>query len=149
MLNSDTFMQWIRLLSEFFQKPLSNELVEVIYNELSPHLSDEQFERSVRLAIRYESRFPTLERLIRFGKATGERRADLERFQPDITAYDPSTPEVRAARAEVLQQLDALKARRSSAAQSGLTTLGDTLSGVLLGGEQRKGDQPRVVRRPK
>lgn len=141
MLDPEKFAQWLNLLSEFFQKPLSGRLIEVVYEELDHCLDDEQFEHGVRLAIRYESRFPTLERIIQLGKATSERRADLKEFEPDDTVYDPNTPEVRAARANVLRQLAILKARRSSAAQSGLKTLGDTLSQVPLNGKQRKSDQ--------
>jgi hypothetical protein len=131
MLDLEFFGKWIDLLGEHYGRVISDDLAECYYSEFE-HLSDAQFERGARLCMRREPRFPPLDRIIELAKATGERRADLEEFQPDTTVYDPNTPEALAARAEIRQKLSALRAMRSPTPASGMTELGDALSGVSL-----------------
>jgi hypothetical protein len=135
MLDLAVFGKWIDLLSEHYAKCISDELAEYYYSEFE-HLSDAQFERGARLCMRREPRFPPLDRIIELAKATGECRSELKEFQPDTTVYDPYTPEALAARAEIRQKLAALRAVKSPAPPSGMTALGDALSGVPLA-EQR------------
>ncbi|HEY9886806.1 MAG TPA: hypothetical protein V6D02_00295 [Candidatus Obscuribacterales bacterium] len=142
MLDVDVFGKWIDLLSQHYGKPISDDLAEHYYSEFE-HLSDAQFERGARLCMRREPRFPPLDRIIELAKVTGERRAELKEFQPDATPYDPNIPEAKAARAAIRQQLAVLGAVRSPAPQSGMTALGDTLSGVPLAAQR-----PQEVRLP-
>lgn len=142
MLDLEVFGKWIDLLSQHYGKPISDDLAEYYYSEFA-HLSDAQFERGARLCMRREPRFPPLDRIIDLAKATGECRAELKEFQPDATPYDPNTPEAKAARAAIRQQLAALGAVRSPTPQTGMTALGDALSGVLLAAQR-----PQEVRLP-
>jgi hypothetical protein len=113
MLDLAVFGKWIDLLSEHYAKCIGDELAEVYYSEFE-HLSDAQFERGARLCMRRDaSHSPPLDRIIELAKATGERRAERQAFQPDTTIYNPHTPEAQAARAEIRQQLAALRAVRS------------------------------------
>ena len=131
MLDLEVFGKWLDLLSEHYGKPIGDELAEYYYSEFA-HLTDAQFERGARLCMKREPRFPPLDRLIELAKATGEHRAELKAFQPDITTYDPNTPAAKAARAEIRQQLAVLRAVRSPDHQTGMTALGDALSKVPL-----------------
>lgn len=135
MLDLEFFGKWIDLLGEHYGRVISDDLAECYYSEFE-HLSDAQFERGVRLCMRREPRFPPLDRIIELAKATGERRADLEEFQPDTTVYDPHTPEALAARAEIRQRLAALRSVKSPTSPSGMTAMGDAVSRVPLA-EQR------------
>ena len=139
MLDLEFFGKWIDLLGEHYGRGISDDLAECYYGEFE-HLSDAQFERGVRLCMRREPRFPPLDRIIELARATGERRAELEEFQPDTTVYDPHTPEALAARAEIRQKLAACRAVRFSFREasptpipaSGMTALGDAVSSVSL-----------------
>jgi hypothetical protein len=146
MLDLKVFSKWIDLLGEHYGRVISDELGECYYSEFQ-QLSDAQFERGVRLCMRREPRFPPLDRIIELAKATGERRAELKAFQPDTTIYNPNTPKALAARAEIRQQLAALRAVRSPISQSGLTALGDALSGVPLAEQRHPETRLPVVRR--
>jgi hypothetical protein len=146
MLDLAVFGKWIDLLSEHYAKCIGDELAEVYYSEFQ-HLSDAQFERGARLCMRREPRFPPLDRIIELAKATGERRAERQAFQPDTTIYNPHTPEAQAVRAEIRQQLAALRAVRSPISQSGLTALGEALSGVPLAEQRHPETRLPAVRR--
>ncbi|NEQ48454.1 MAG: hypothetical protein F6K00_34955 [Leptolyngbya sp. SIOISBB] len=131
MLDLEFFGKWIDLLGEHYGRVISDDLAECYYGEFE-HLSDAQFERGVRLCMRREPWFPPLDRIIELARATGERRAELEEFQPDTTVYDPHTPEALTARAKIRQKLAACRAVRSPTPASGMTALGDAVSGVSL-----------------
>ncbi|WP_204137246.1 hypothetical protein [Halomicronema sp. CCY15110] len=146
MLDLEFFGKWLDLLGEHYGRVISDDLGECYYSEFQ-HLSNAQFERGVRLCMRREPRFPPLDRIIELARATSERRADLEEFQPDTTVYDPNTPEAKAARAEIRQQLGAFRAARSPTPASGMAALGDALSGVSLAEQRHPAARPPVARR--
>lgn len=120
-LSDAAFGKWLGLLCQHYRLAIDDDLADVYYEEFS-HLTDAQFERGARLTMRYESRFPPLEKIIQFAKASGEQRAERKAFEPDTTLYDPTSPEARAARAKCRETIERLKRlRRAATSQSART----------------------------
>lgn len=133
MLDINTFSKWLNLMSELYQKPISEALEDFFYEEWNT-LTNIQFERGARLVMRKDQRFPTIERLIELARSTSEvRRPERSEYQPDTRLqapeYDPMSSEAIAARARVREQLAQLRQARVTAAESpsGLTSLADVL----------------------